>query len=503
MRETPQALALFGRVYLGFRPPRTVNSVLIVNGRVAYAGDPYVVEGFCKVVACEEVDVSRGVALPGLIDAHMHLTGLALSSRTLDLKGVKSVEELRSRVREFASRWTGSTIIGRGWDQEEFPDKRMPTSRDIDDVVPDRPTLLIRICGHVGVLNTAALRALGLESSNDPNLDRGPDGSPTGIVRESLLMKVLRELEPPAEEYMGYVRDEEVSVASQGITAVGFINVPLKLVGPIMEDSVAGRATVRKRLYLDSDALELLTALGVPRGFGNDMVKINGVKLFADGSLGARTAYLSEPYSDDQSTRGSRLVTSAQLREVLEKARSLDVAIHAIGDAALDEILGAVEGRPDLVQRLRVEHASVVRDDQLPRMRGLRVAVQPRFALSDSPWLRDRLGDRVRYAYRVRDLIDIGATVGLSTDAPVEPVSPWETIYAAVTALKPSLSIVEALDLYTRGSAEVLGDPELGSLEPGKLGDIVIIDRDPLEASPEEIRRFSVLATYVGGRRVT
>ena len=495
-------LAVYGRIYVRFDRPRAAEAMLVCGGRVAYVGAAEVVERACSALGCDEVDVNRGVVMPGLIDAHMHLTGYSLQEKSLDLRGVGSVEELRERLREFASRWRGSAIIGRGWDQERFPDKRMPTRYDIDDVVPDRPVLLIRVCGHVGVANTAALRALGYLDSRDEDVLRGPDGSPTGLLRESALTRALRQLEPPPEEYIGYVEEGARKALSMGLTAVGFMNAPLKLLPFLVDSARRGRLRLRLRLYLDLDALPAIKALGLPGGFGDDMVRVEGVKVFADGSLGARTAYLSEPYSDDPGNRGLRLVDEGSLASIISEASrlGLDVAVHAIGDAALDVVLAAARRAGS--DNVRVEHALVVRDDQLAALRGFRVSAQPRFAASDAPWIASRLGARVRLAFRYREMARAGAVLGLSTDAPVEPLDPRQTIYAAMTALREPFTVAEALDLYTRGSAAVLREPDVGTLEPGSLADFVVADRDPLEiSSPEEVLRLGFLATYVGGAR--
>ncbi|ESQ23723.1 MAG: putative metal-dependent hydrolase with the TIM-barrel fold [uncultured Acidilobus sp. MG] len=185
------------------------------------------------------------------------------------------------------------------------------------------------------------------------------------------------------------------------------------------------------RLYLDVDALGLLEGLGLAGGFGNEWVKVMGVKVFADGSLGARTALLSEPYEDAPGERGKQNLSVEELSNIMSRASrlGLDVAVHAIGDGALDIFLAA---RAASGADARVEHASVVRDDQLPRLRGVRVSVQPMFVIEDRGWLKDRLGARrLGLAYRFRSIVASGAIVGLSTDAPVEPTDPWLTVYAA------------------------------------------------------------------------
>jgi predicted amidohydrolase YtcJ len=495
-----RATAFYGKIYVSFRPPRAVDSLLAVNGRVVLEGDRGRVERACRGLECEEVDIDRGVGLPGFIDAHMHLSGLAIQDSGVDLRGVDSLDELRRRVKEFLERHPNVTVVlGRGWDDSRLREGRPPTSADVDDIAGDRPVMLIRVCGHAAVLSSSAMRRVDLRGLED-YIDVGPDGRPSGLVREGAVIRALRQLEPPPEEYMTYVAEEARRLALQGVTTVGFMNVPLKLMAGLTSQPLP----LRLRLYLDADSVGLLESLGVAGGFGNELVKVMGLKAFADGSLGARTAYLSEPYSDDPGNRGRPLLSPEELRSLLARASRLrlQVAVHAIGDAALDVVLRGSEG---LRGWLRVEHASLVRDDQLPALSGLRVAVQPMFEVDDLPWIHKRLGQRVRWAYRFKSMISAGAVVGLSTDAPVEPADPWTTLSAAVNGAEgigERLSVAEALDAYTRGSAEVLMDRDVGSLEVGKVADLIIASGDPLEVEPGELGRLRTLATYLGGSGV-
>ncbi|MGC9210409.1 MAG: amidohydrolase [Acidilobus sp.] len=493
-----------------------VESLLTVGDRVVVAGEAKRVEAICRELpGCEEVTLPGKASGPGFVDSHLHLTGLGLQLNTLDLRDVRSIAELRQRVKDFVRQRNPRVLIARGWDHERMAEKRFVRKDDIDDLVPDRPAILVRICGHVGTLNTYALKQLGLTARiNDPDVETDESGNPTGVIKEDALMKAMRSLEPPPEEYINYVIDASNLLLSQGVTSVGFMNVPLKML-PWLLAEAGRRIKVRLHLYLDLDALGLLEALGITGGFGNEWVKVSGVKVFADGSLGARTALLSEPYSDQPGTLGKANITVDRLVDIASRARRLgiDVAVHAIGDAALDIALSAIERTGASV---RVEHASLVRDDQLPRLRGVRVSVQPMFVIEDRGWLKSRLGsERLRLAYRFRSMINSGAIVGISTDAPVEPTNPWMTIYAAVTrgagegcelaSLSPqeSLSPAEALHLYTVGSASVLRNQLIGSLLPGSLADIASFSVDPFEVTdPAELKSVKNVATFVGGERV-
>ncbi|MGC9071348.1 MAG: amidohydrolase [Acidilobus sp.] len=510
-----RARAFFGKIYVSYRPLVIVDSVLAVNGRVLLVSSAKVIEKACNVLpGCEGVSLPGKASGPGFIDSHLHLTGLGLQLNTLDLRGVRSIGELRQKVKDFLRNRNPPVLIARGWDHERMSDRRFIRKYDIDDIVSDRPALLVRICGHVGTLNTYAIKALGIGTMRDnPDVEFDESGEPTGVVREDTLIRVMRSLEPPPQQYINYVIDASNLLVSQGITTVGFMNVPIKLLPRLLSEA-GKRIRLRLRLYLDLDALQALEGVGIVGGFGNEWATISGVKVFADGSLGARTALLSEPYSDSTGEIGKPNVTIDKLVDVMARASKLgiDVAIHAIGDGALDIALQSMEASR---YPARVEHASLVRDDQLPRLRGVRVSVQPMFVIEDMGWLKSRLGEgRLRLAYRFRSLIGAGAVVGLSTDAPVEPTDPWATIYAAVTRGGPegcelarvtpneALRVDEALHLYTAGSAAVLRDPLVGTLTPGSLADISSFSQDPLEASdPSELRSIRNVATFIGGER--
>ena len=509
-----------GVVYVSFKPLNLVDGFLVSGDRVLYAGSSSVVKQLTSLLGGSIVDLKGKTILPGFIDSHIHLDELGLSLRILDLRGVKSIRELKEKLRDYASKSRSQWIIGRGWDQELFEEKKWPTRWDLDEVVSDRPVLLVRVCGHAGVLNTHGLEITGLINSIDRNVLRNENGESTGIVVEDALSKarsMIREF-LSVNDYVEFLKTAQEHLLSNGITTVGFVSCSLKSLRALMELWRRGELKIRVRLYLYP--LEAIRELGVKAGFGDSYLKIMGVKLFADGSLGARTAWLSEPYSDDPSTSGYPVI---KYEELLEVAKTIDenglqLAVHAIGDKAIEMVLDvyrALENTKRL--RHRIEHLSVLRDDELEEISKLGVVgvVQPHFIISDW-WAKNRLGEkRVKWLYRFKSMIEKNVPIALSTDAPVEPVNPWETIYAAVTrgeydnipyyedTREESLSVVEALHSYTAGSAYSLhGENELGTLKPGALADFIVVDRDPLMTPPRELGRIKVLETYVGGVRV-
>ncbi len=511
---------LFDKVYVRFSPLVTTEAFLVVNGKVTYLGNYEKVKSLCRELGGEVVDLRGYVALPGFIDTHTHLDGLALTLKSLDLRGIKSIKELRGRIKSYLSKHKELGVLyGRGWDQELFSEGRWPTKWDIDDLTPNVPTLLIRLCGHAALVNSLVIKELGLDELSTPNVVRDEEGKVTGIVKEEVVSLVWDYITSKIKSWGKLLLDALNYLSSLGVTTVGYLDAGLKYINELMRlRHLSKGLPVRVRAYLSlKDFRRYKEVLGA--SLGDEFVKIVGIKLFADGSLGARTAYLSTPYNDEPSSRGQLLMRwNEVLKYALEATEAgLQVATHAIGDAAIDEVLRAYE---ELIRRginpklLRIEHASVLRPDQMELISklGIKVSVQPRFIISDW-WVVKRVGrERAHWVYPFKSIIKLGIDVGASTDTPVEPANPWESIYAAVSRgsyegielskLTPNetLSTLEILDIYTRGSAKLLGEDELGTLEVGKYADFIVLKEDPLKLSIKELRSVKVLATYLGGR---
>jgi len=512
-----------GNVYISFRPLRKAEAFLVAHGRVLKTGSSGEIRETAEGLGAEIIDLGGKTVLPGFVDCHMHLDELGEYLGMLDLRGVRSIRELKERLREFAQKKDG-WLRGHGWDHELFEEKRWPTRYDLDEVVSDRPVMLSRVCLHAAVLNTKALEETGLMDWDSEDVIRDENGEPTGIVKEeafSFAVRKFDEMMSDGEYEEAILRASEYAL-SKGVTAVGFVSVGERALRALSRLDAKGRLRLRVVAYLnpgeDTGVLESLRELGIRRGFGGRRLKIGGIKVLADGSLGARTAWLSEPYSDAE-TRGHPNVTREWLEEVAEKTHGagLQLAVHAIGDATIDMVLDVYESLGGVgVAGHRIEHASVMRPDQIERAKrlGVRLALQPRFVITDW-WVVERVGEeRAKWVYPFRSIARAGITFGFSTDSPVEPLDPWETVYAAVTRGKyegiplaeltpdEALSLEEALHAYTAGSAEVLMEEGLGSLEEGKLADFVVVSDDPFEVGEKDLRRIKVLETYVGGERV-
>ncbi len=497
------------------------DSMVISDGKVQFLGS----EEECREIAGKEVvvvDLRGYTVLPGFIDAHMHLSEYATSRQQLDLRNVHSIRELRSRLGLFASsKKEGEWIVGRGWDQELFEEHRWPTKEDIDDIVPRNPTLLFRVCGHAALANSKALEIAGIDAKtpNPPGgvIERKPDGTLTGILKESAIELVRRHIPKPTfNELLCSIRDALFELARYGVTCICTMSCDEQLLKVLWTLYEMNSLPIRVRIFLPSALIE--RAARLKDKVKNPYLKILGIKLFADGSLGARTAFLREPYADAD-TRGSLCTDPQALRENLHKAEALglQVAIHAIGDGALEKVIEIYEREGTPFMRHRIEHASITPPDLVKRMRSLGVVavVQPHFIISDW-WVVERVGpSRAPWVYAFRTLLLADVPLAFSTDAPVEPVNPWLTVYAAVTrgknegislyeyTKKERLPIGAAIDCYTRGSAyAIFEEGHLGEIRIGSFADLIVVEQDPFTMDPKELKELKVLLTMVGGKVV-
>ncbi|ASJ09748.1 amidohydrolase [Thermococcus siculi] len=524
-----------GRIYVSFRPLKVVEAILVASGRIIHAGSGEEVRKIAEELGGEVIDLNGKTVLPGFIDSHLHLEELGMALETLDLRGVGSIVELKERVREYSERVRTTWILGHGWDQELFEEKRWPTRWDLDEAVDDRPVMLSRVCLHAAVLNTRAMEMARLLDADLQGVVRDDNGEAIGVVKEEAFELAREKFKETLslEDYEHFVRRATDYVASLGITAVGTVSVEEKTLHALSNLEERGELKVRVFAYLDPgkrevkdgsmfgnlDVLGALGKLGIKRGFGRGKLRIAGIKILADGSLGARTAWLSEPYAD-ANTKGYPNVSRDFLERVVREAHGagLQMAVHGIGDATIDMILdvySSLDGPGGM--RHRIEHASILRPDQIERMAKLGVvaSVQPHFVITDW-WAVRRVGEeRARWVYPFGSMIRAGIVLGFGTDSPIEPTNPWETVYAAVTRGKHEgvevyryteyerVTLEEALWAYTHGSAYVLhSENDLGTLEEGKLADFIVVDRDPFEAGEKELKEIRVLGTYVGGERV-
>jgi len=465
------------------------------------------------------LDLRGKTVIPGLIDTHVHFVDYGLSLERVDLRGVESISEIQDKVTSKAKETrAGGWVLGRGWDQERLKEKRYPNRHDLDKAAPENPVLLNRVCGHVCVTNSRGLQVAGItKETRDPQggqIDKdSATGEPTGVLRDEAMPLVWRHVPPPSRaELVAAIDAASRSALSSGLTTVHALLRDSSYVEALQEAQATGRLGIRVYMGIPADLLDNLTGLGIRTGFGNDWLKIGCVKILLDGSLGGRTAALKEPYTDDPSNRGLLLYREEELRQLVSKAHcsGYQLAVHAIGDYAIDLALDAIEEAhkktPRKDHRHRIEHASIVSPEQIERMSqmGVIASVQPAFVTSDF-WAVDRVGKRrEKWVYPFKTLFRKVVASG-GSDCPVERIDPIEGIWAAVTrgGFLPDerLGVDQVLCMYTVNAARASFDEhEKGSISERKLADMVVLSRDPFKVPPEKLKSMTVENVIIGGR---
>jgi predicted amidohydrolase YtcJ len=399
-----------------------------------------------------------------------------------------------------------------GWDQERFPGKKLPNHSDIDDISPANPVALTRVCGHIALLNTRALEVLALASRTGAEYERDVGGNLTGIVKEKALTEVFEAIPRSVETSAADLQSVEAEAARFGLTGLHCILSPegyREELAALAQLEAAGSLSLRYRVYIPPEAIDFVESKGHRRRFVTDTVRINGVKLYADGSLGARTAALREPYADDKSNTGMLRHTDEELAALVNRADALgyQVIVHAIGDRAVEqaiEALSSVAGANN-PRRHRIEHASLLPKDLRRGMikHGLRATVQPLFITSDT-WAKDRLGEeRAEDLYPLRSMLDEGILVSGGSDSPIESLSPvlamWASMTRGETTPDQSLSLGQALSLYTVNGALNGLDDGGAVVRAGDLANLTLLDTDAEGLHPALLRKVGALATVVRG----
>lgn len=464
----------------------------------------------------EVIDANGGSLIPGLVDSHCHPFEYGWLKRSIDLRGTTNVTGIRLRLNAGIQRAKpGEWVTGMGWDQETFPGGRMPSREDIDDISPLNPVALSRVCGHIALLNGRAIEELGFASRAGEEYDRDQAGGLTGIVKERAIAEAFARVPRSAEREAADLQSVEAEAARLGLTTMHCIVSPEgfreELEALALLDS-AGSLSLRYRVYIPPEAMEFVEARGYRAKLAGDRVRINGVKIYADGSLGARTAALREPYSDDPSNAGILRHTDRELADLVERvdAKGYQAVVHAIGDRAVEQAADAIArvAGTNNARRHRIEHASLLPGDLRRKMarHGIRVTVQPLFITSDT-WAVDRLGEgRLRDLYPLRSLSEEGIEASGSSDSPVESLSPITGMWASMTrggsTPRESLTLEQALSLYTSNAASNGYDDADVILKEGAPANLTLLDSDIRGMHPALFRKVGVLATVVDGTAV-
>ena len=467
--------------------------------------------------------------LPGLIDAHGHVMGLGFQQLTLDLSATNSLAEAQTAIKAYAAknpdrRW----IVGRGWNQEKWGLGRFPTAPDLDTAVGDRPVWLERVDGHAGWANSRAMELAGVTAaSKSPPGGRIElaGGKPSGIFIDaaSELVGKFVPVPRPAERDLA-LAEAQKKLLSQGITAIADMGTTIEDWQSYRRAGDAGWLSIR--IFGYAGGIDNMVAIAGPRPtpwLYDDKLRLGGVKLYLDGALGSRGAWLKRPYTDAPGQTGLQFLASAEIRNLMVRA-SMDgfqTAIHAIGDAANAEVIGAIEELAETYpkdRRWRIEHVQIVDPADLMRLGKNEIisSMQPVHQTSDRTMAEARLGpDRLKGAYAWQSILRAGGKLAFGSDVPVESADPFAGLATAMTredsagqpfgGWRPEERVTreQALAGFTTGAAyAAFAEDKVGSLTPGHRADFVLIDIDPLLSSPAELRKAIVKETWVGGRPV-
>lgn len=464
----------------------------------------------------EIIRSDAAVVLPGFVDAHVHFIDLGIYSlHWRDLSGIPSKSELLEQVRDEArAEDPGDWVLGTGWDESNWNgDQSFPTREELDEAVPDHPVAVQRVDMHTICVNTEALNRIDLESTVP---DNQLNGVTAGILTERAALAAKNSITYSVQELVEALREAENKAARKGVTSVHqMIGDPGRFPSYFRAYEGLKRSeglTVRAYVYFTEDYLHEFTKLGVESGFGDDRLRIGGLKLFADGSLGSKTALLNRPYAEEEKERGTAIHEKEELLKLIETAsrKGIQVAVHAIGDRAIDRVLGCYSqltrktgGFAPL--RHRVEHCLLATNKQIRRMKelGLVASLQPNFT---GNWGRPggmyeaRLGkDRLKKVNRLRVYQRVGVSTAFGSDG-----MPFDPLYGVHWAVNGPFSVgrispYRALKAYTGGGAYAgVAEKQVGTIEPGKYADFVLLDGDPMK-NPDEIRDLNVVMTVVGG----
>ncbi|HVF39024.1 MAG TPA: amidohydrolase [Gemmatimonadaceae bacterium] len=520
-----------GRIYTADEIRRRVSAIASRNGRIIFAGSDREARALANP-RTRVIDARGATVIPGMVDAHAHLLGLGTSLRNVQLAGSRSYDEVIARVVARARAMKpGEWILGRGWDQNLWPDKNFPSHEALSRALPNNPVALERIDGHATLANAAAMRAAGVTAATrDPEggrIVRLPDGSPSGVFVDNASSFIDRAVPALTRAQ----RRDAIIAAIAEANKWGLVGI---------HDAGAGRGTIdiyerlaregrfNLRNYVmisdDSAAIRHYMARGPASALYDGRLWLRAVKMYSDGALGSRGAALLAPYSDEPGNSGL-IVSPPQHIEAVAKAglrNGFQINVHAIGDRGnrivLDAFEAALRAVPTADHRFRVEHAQVISPTDIPRFSTLGVipSMQASHQTSDMPWAERRVGgERIKGAYAWRSLLNSGVVIPNGSDFPVEEVNPLISFHAAVTRQDASnapaggwypeqvMTRSEALKSMTIWPAfAAFQEATMGSLSLGKYMDFVILDRDIMTVPPPEILQSRVISTWIGGRSV-
>src|SRR5579872_6444397 len=542
-RPNADIIFMHGNVYTGV-PANTPFSSVLREEAIAVRGDR--IEAVGKTIDIQKlkgpqtqvIDLGGHFVMPGFNDAHLHLDDAGATKLSVNLTGVKSLDDLREMVRKRVDgARAGEWILGAGWDETLWPVKATPTRWDLDEVSNGHPVFLVRIDGHIAVANTRALQLGSVNlASRDPqggHIDRNQTGEPTGILRETAQDAVTQVIPKPSHDQRRQgIELALADLAEHGVTSAQDYSPVWESFQIYEELEKEGKLTARITEWLPFDeTVEELTKKRDSHPQSDLMLHTGMLKGFMDGSLGSHTAALLEPYSDDPKNSGLPRYDPAKLNDLTRERvlAGFQIGFHAIGDKGVQMALDAFAGAEAAAReahvrgpngsdefRLRIEHAQVTTPAEIARFKELKViaSMQPSHLLTDMRWAQDRLRpQRAATSYAWLAFLNKGVTLAFGTDYPVEPVSPFRGLYSAIMRKSEDgkkdyfpeqrLTMDQAIAAYTMGSAFAeFDEKEKGKIVPGMLADFIVLDRDVTAVSPEKLLATKVLRTVVGGKTV-
>lgn len=519
-----------GNIYTQDDKKRRVSAVAITGGRIVAVGDD---DNILDLETANTVKENLGgqTVIPGLTDAHIHWQWTARSLYEVDVYEVPNKHVAVQRVAErIATSTPNDWITGHGWTQEFWDDKQFPSAHDLDPVSPNNPVYLRAKSGHAVWVNSVALRAANITANTpDPeggHIGRDEHGNPNGMLFETAIQLVFQYMpHPTIEQIAEHMRSAQKLALSAGLTGLHDFDGP-RCFSALQLLHQAGELALRVVKNINDPQIHHAHELGIRWGFGDDWLRIGGLKIFADGALGQRTALMIDAYNNELNNYGIRVTEKDHMLELVCSASlaGMPSTIHAIGDLAMRDVLDVYEAvraeerkhgiKPE-ARRHRIEHVQIIHPDDKHRLAQLNIiaSMQPIHATSDYEMADRYWGNRCEWAYNPRLQLDQNVVVAFGSDSPIEPFDPIPNIYAAVTRRRADgtpneagwypqnkVTIEEALRGFTIGPAYAAGmENRLGKIAPHYLADLVVLDRDLLKISPDEILETQVVATMVGG----
>ncbi|HEX2963400.1 MAG TPA: amidohydrolase [Ignavibacteriales bacterium] len=525
--QQQQKAFINGKVYTVNEKQPYAEAVITRNNRIFFAGSTEEAKHFITPET-EVIDLKGKLMLPGFIDNHVHFISGGFYKLGVDLRHAKSTDEFKTMLKDYVSTNGGRWVTGGDWDHEAWEKNDLPVKEWIDSFTPNTPVLVSRFDGHMALANSYALKLAGI-TKDTPSPEGGlivkdkATGEPTGILKDNAMSLVFAVIpEPGEEEYARALKAALNEAKKNGFTSVQDITYSNDL-KTYQKFEKEGSLTCRIYTRLPIADCDNLIGSGIRYNFGSEKLKIGSLKAFADGSLGSSTALFFEPYAQDSSTTGLAMdyVTDGRLKSWALKSdkAGLQLSIHAIGDKAnsliLDIFEEVVKANPKWDRRFRIEHAQHVRPEDVKRFKEMNViaSVQPYHLIDDGCWAEKRIGkERLRNTYPFRSFIDNGVKVCFGSDWSVAPLDPIMGIYAAVTRStldgkrpegwipEEKISVEEAIKCYTINNAYASFEEDIkGSIEAGKLADLVVLSEDILSVEPAKIKDVKVDMTIFDG----